>query len=87
MRGSRSLEKTTVSIPFRQFVKEFAQFYKPHKKLFFIDMVCAFLVAVCNLLYPPIAQNIINDYVPNGMLRTLLIWAGVLLILYFVNVL
>lgn len=85
MRGSRSLEKPTVTISFGQFVKEFSQFYKPHKKLFFIDMCCAFLVAVCNLLYPPIAQNIINDYVPNGLLRTMLIWAGVLLVLYFVK--
>jgi len=45
-------------------------------------MLCAFLVAFCDLFYPIIAKNIINDYVPNQNLRLLIIWALVLLFLY-----
>ena len=42
-------------------VKRFVSYYKPHRKLFAIDMACAFIVAVCDLFYPIIAGNIIDD--------------------------
>ena len=61
---------------------DFISYYKPHKKLFFWDMICAFLVAAADLLYPIIAKNIINDYVPNGNMRFFLIWSAVLLLIY-----
>ena len=66
-------------------VKRFIAYYKPHRKLFAIDMACAFIVAVCDLFYPIIAGNIIDDYVPNQNLRMLLIWSGVLLCIYLVK--
>ncbi len=39
-------------------IKKFIKYYKPHKKLFAIDMLCAFVVSVCNLFYPRIAGKI-----------------------------
>ena len=66
-------------------VKRFVSYYKPHRKLFAIDMACAFIVAVCDLFYPIIAGNIIDDYVPNQNLRLLLTWSGVLLGIYLVK--
>ena len=42
-------------------VRKFIRYYKPHKKLFLIDMLCAFIVALCDLFYPIIATDIIND--------------------------
>lgn len=66
-------------------VKRFISYYKPHRKLFAIDMACAFIVAVCDLFYPMIAKNIINDYVPNQNLRLLLVWAAVLLGIYLLK--
>ena len=65
-----------------QHLKQFLSYYKPHKKIFILDMLCAFIVAACDLFYPMIAKNIINDYVPNKNMRLLLIWAGVLLAIY-----
>ena len=48
-------------------LKKFASYYKPHMKLFILDMVCAFTVSVLNLAYPKIAGKIIEvkqlDYV------------------------
>ncbi|MFR8087937.1 MAG: ABC transporter ATP-binding protein [Lachnospirales bacterium] len=67
------------------FLKEFASYYKPHRVLFFTDMFCAFIVALCDLFYPMIAKDIINDYVPNQNLRMLLIWAAVLLGIYILK--
>ena len=66
-------------------LRQFAAYYKPHKKLFIADMFCALVVAVCDLFYPMIAKNIINDYVPNQRLNLLLIWAGALIGIYLIK--
>lgn len=63
-------------------LKRFFSYYKPHLKLFTLDMLCALIVAVCNLFYPKITGNIIDIYVPEGRLDLVLIWSGVLLGIY-----
>lgn len=63
-------------------LKRFFAYYKPHKKLFVIDTICAFLVSACNLVYPMIAKNIINVYVPDKKLQLLIVWCAVLLLIY-----
>ena len=66
-------------------IREFVKFYKPHIKLFAIDMTAAFIVACCDLFYPVIAKNIINDYVPNKNIRLFITWAVALLVIYIVK--
>lgn len=56
-------------------LKKFASYYKPHKRLFFIDLLCAFIVAVCNLVYPRLAGSVIDS----ASLDQVLIFSGVLL--------
>ena len=63
-------------------LKKFASYYKPHVKLFALDMFCAFMVACCDLFYPIIAKNIINDYVPNKNIKLFVTWVIVLLLIY-----
>lgn len=63
-------------------LKKFASYYRPHKKLFIIDMAAAFLVSLCDLVYPMITRNIINIYVPEKKLNQMLIWAAVILGIY-----
>ncbi len=63
-------------------IRRFFRYYKPHKKLFFIDLLCSFTISVCNMFYPMIARNIMNDYVPNGHLQLLITWAIVLACIY-----
>ncbi len=63
-------------------VRRFFKYYKPHKKMFIIDLICSFAISVCNMFYPMIARNIMNDYVPNGNLQLLLTWAIVLAGIY-----
>ena len=65
--------------------KKLISYYKPHKKLFFVDMLCSFLVSVCDLFYPTIAQNIINDYVYRDSLRFIIVWAIALLGIYVIK--
>lgn len=65
--------------------KKFVSYYKPHRKLFVTDMICAFVVALCNMFYPYITKNIINNYVPDKNLQLMLIWLGVLLAIYIIK--
>ena len=63
-------------------VRRFFKYYKPHKKMIITDLICSFAISVCNMFYPMIARNIMNDYVPNGNLQLLLTWAIVLAGIY-----
>ena len=63
-------------------LRRFVKYYKPHKKLFLFDLICSFTISVCNMFYPMIARNIMNDYVPNENLQLLITWAIVLAGIY-----
>ncbi|MCR1899853.1 ABC transporter ATP-binding protein/permease [Irregularibacter muris] len=67
-------------------IKKFIQYYKPVKKVFIIDMICAFAVSVCDLFYPMITRKIINVYVPNQQFQLLITWLIVLAFLYIAKV-
>lgn len=64
-------------------LKEFIKYYKPYKKLFILDLLAAFLFALCDLVYPMITRNIMDEVIPNKDLR-LLTTFGVVLILIFI---
>lgn len=68
-------------------LRNFISYYKPYRKMFVIDMVCALFVSVCNLIYPYLAKDIINVYVPQKNLRMILIWGGILLGIYVIKAL
>lgn len=56
-------------------LKKLIQYYKPYKFLFFADLVAAFLMAACDLIYPMLTRQIINDVVPNKNLQMLIFFA------------
>ena len=66
-------------------IKEFIKYYKPYKKLFMLDMLAAFTVALCDLLYPLITRSIMNDVVPNKDLRMLIVFAITLLVIFIIK--
>ncbi len=66
-------------------IKRFFRYYKPHKKLFIFDLICSFIISVCNMFYPMIARNIMNDYVPHQNLRLLIVWAIVMAGIYLLK--
>ena len=67
-------------------LKRFILYYKPVKKIFITDMICAFVVAVCDLFYPMITRNIINTYVPNQEFQLMITWLIVLGFIYILKV-
>lgn len=66
-------------------IKRFASYYKPHMKLFIADLVCAFILALCDLFYPMITRNMMNEYIPNKDARLLITWAVILLGIYILK--
>ena len=66
-------------------IKDFARYYKPYKGLFIADMICAFLTSLCDLIYPMITRIMINDYIPNRMIKRLVIVGVVLLAVYIIK--
>ena len=66
-------------------LKKFMPYYKPHWKLFLADMICALLLAFCDLVYPEITRSMLNDYIPNNKLRLLITWAIILLVIYVIK--
>lgn len=66
-------------------IKRFISYYGPHRKLFLLDMFCAFLVAALDLVFPMFTNTLLKNAIPNKDLRTILIFAGVLAILYVIK--
>ena len=66
-------------------LKEFIKYYKPYKKLFILDLLAAFTVALCDLVYPMITRNIMNEVVPNKDLRMLMVFAISLLLIFLLK--
>lgn len=61
-------------------LKKFAAYYKPHMKLFLLDMFCAFTVSVLNLVYPKVAGRIIEVKEMNYVLMFSAVLLGVFLL-------
>lgn len=66
-------------------IKRFFSYYKPHKKLFILDLICSFTIALCNLFYPFVTKEVINNYAPNKILNLMLVWCAALLGIYIVK--
>lgn len=65
--------------------KKFISYYKPHKKLLIIDMLCAFLIAVTDLIYPMVTRNFINNIIPDKKLKLIFQIGIILVVLYCIR--
>ncbi len=68
-------------------LKRFIAYYKPHKKLFILDMMASFAVALIGILYPIVTRTMLNDLIPNKKYRLLLISGVSLFAIYITKML
>ena len=71
-----------------QTFKKFIRFYKPYKKLFFIDMLCALIASAIDLAFPQILNLLTKDVFTGSsahILRSLWIIGTGLVIMYIVR--
>lgn len=71
--------------PKRGAIREFVAFYKPHMGMFLLDMFCALIIALVDILFPVVTRKVLYDYIPNQAMRTFLIAMGAMLIAFFVR--
>lgn len=51
-------------------IKTLVRYFKPHRKLFFLDMVCAVLASLIELSFPVISRKAMYDMLPNKAFQT-----------------
>ncbi len=68
-------------------LKRFLAYYRPHKVLFFFDMLAALLVALIAIVYPIITRTMLNDYIPQNNIRMVVICGALLLGVYIARML
>lgn len=71
------MKKTTPSL-----LKRFITYYKPHKTLFFLDMLCSFCAAGLGLIFPLVTQRIMEVTIPSKNLTELGLLAALLIFIY-----
>ena len=54
--------------------KRFISYYKPHKKMFALDMFASLLVSIIGLCYPIITNKMMEDWAPNGKMKEIVLY-------------
>ncbi|MBQ8130744.1 MAG: ABC transporter ATP-binding protein [Clostridia bacterium] len=52
-------------------LSEFAAYYKPHLGIFCLDLFCALLIALVDVLFPVVTRRMLYQYIPQGASRLL----------------
>ena len=68
---------------FRRFMK----YYKPYKKMFFLDMLAALFISLIGLLYPILTNLILKRFIPNKEIKLIILLGVALLGCYLVRML
>lgn len=68
-------------------LKRFLAYYKPHKKIFIMDMLASLAVALTAILYPIITRVMLNDFIPNEKYNFIVIFGLALLGIYVIRML
>ena len=63
----------------------FLHFFKPHWKLFALDMICALLVALVDLAYPLISRKAMYEMLPDQAYGTFFLVMGIVVAAYLIR--
>ena len=66
-------------------IKKFISFYKPYKTIFTLDLIAAFISSMCDLVYPMMTRELLNDSIPNKNLKIIGMFAVILLLIFIVK--
>ena len=63
----------------------FISYFKPHRRLFAIDMFCALFVAAVDLTFPLVSRYAMNELLPGKLFGAFFAVMGILLAAYIVR--
>ena len=66
-------------------IREFVSFYKPHMRLFLLDMACASVISLVDIVFPVFTRKVLYDYIPNQAMRTFVLMAALMLALFLIR--
>ncbi|MEA0553967.1 ABC transporter ATP-binding protein [Lysinibacillus irui] len=66
-------------------LQRFFSYYKPYKGLFILDFSCAILVALIELAFPIVLNKVIDDILPDGEMKWIIMASLLLFALYIFN--
>ena len=68
-------------------VRRFISYYKPHRKLFMMDMAASVAVSLIGIVYPVITRTMLNTLIPDRNYRMIVILGLTLLVMYVAKML
>lgn len=68
-------------------LKRFISYYKPHRKLFALDMLASLIIAIIGMIYPIVTRLVFKTYVPENNVKMIIICGVVLFVIYFIRML
>lgn len=68
-------------------IKTLIRYFKPHRKLFFLDMICAVLASLIELSFPVISRKAMYDMLPNKAFQTFFTVMTIVAVAYFLRAL
>ncbi len=66
-------------------IRIFLSYFKPHRRLFALDMCCALLVAAVDLAFPIVSREAMNTYLPEGAFATFFAVMAVMAVAYLLR--
>ena len=73
---------TTKDYQTKRPLRIFLSYFKPHKKLFLVDMLCALTVAAIDLAFPLVSRTAMNEWLPNGAYATFFLVMSIVVLAY-----
>lgn len=68
-------------------LRRFFSYYKPYKRLFYLDFTCAVVLAVLELIFPLAVGYVVNTLLPDENWGLIVSACAVLLLIYIINTL
>ena len=66
-------------------LKIFIKYYKPYKRMFFLDLFVAMLASMCDLVYPMATRRLVDNIIPNREYKLFIMIAVGLIIVYIIK--
>ena len=76
---------TTKDFQNRGLLRIFLSYFKPHRRLFALDMTCAFLIAVVDLAFPLVSRTALYTWLPEKQFRVFFLVMALVVAAYVIR--
>ena len=63
----------------------FLSYFKPHRKLFAIDILCAMFIAAVDLTFPLVSRSAMNNLLPQKAYAAFFLIMGIMAVAYLIR--